>query len=236
MGPPIKGREKRTAVTYSFLSHHTDASATELGSDLRVDKGVEDVLKEHGVALNTIDETIWSHAQIDHIRQASLLNWGTKLVVGPGIKEALYSGLPFVKEAPIWQHEFLGRKVEGLRPYEFNLEIGGLKALDYFNDGSFDLLSAPGHALGHLECPGPHHRGHLHLVRRDSVDQLSALWTPSPSDLSKYVHVPSRSCPGAALRARAKSPKPEHRSEAPSLEKEAAAREILPPQTSKVYI
>ncbi|RAH69235.1 MBL fold metallo-hydrolase [Aspergillus aculeatinus CBS 121060] len=198
-----------------------------MGGDMRVDKCVEDILKEHGAALNTVDAIIWSHAHIDHVGRPSRFPSRTKPVVGPGIKEAFYPGRPAVKEAPVAAREFLGRKVEGLTPSQFNLEIGGLKALDYFGDGSFYLLSAPGHALGHLNALCRTTEDTFFYFAGDSVDQLSVLQTSSPSDPSVYVHALSRSCPGAALHARANRPKSEHPSEAPSLEKEAAARETL---------
>ncbi|RAH40080.1 uncharacterized protein BO95DRAFT_436999 [Aspergillus brunneoviolaceus CBS 621.78] len=153
MGPRIKGLGKRTALTYSFLVHHTDAFGRgEMGGDMRVDKCVEDIMKEHGVARNTVDAIIRSHAHIDHVGRPSRFSFRTKLVVGSGIKEAFYPGLPAVKAAPVVVREFLGRKVEGLTPSQFDLEIGGLKALDYFGDGNLYLLSAPGHALGHLKA------------------------------------------------------------------------------------
>jgi glyoxylase-like metal-dependent hydrolase (beta-lactamase superfamily II) len=33
-----------------------------------------------------------------------------------------------------------------------DLKIGGFEAIDYFSDGSFYLLSTPGHALGHISA------------------------------------------------------------------------------------
>ncbi|PYH86398.1 hypothetical protein BO82DRAFT_243567, partial [Aspergillus uvarum CBS 121591] len=251
MGPPLKGLGKRTAVTYSFLVHHTDASGRgsnvifdlgmsknmydyppntmqaihALGGDMHVDKCVDQVLKEHGVALDTINAVIWSHAHPDHVGKFSRFHDRTKLVVGPGIKKAFFAGWPVLLEAPVMRGEFFGRKVEELALSQFNLEIGGLKALDYFGDGSFYLLSAPGHALGHLNALARTTEDTFIYFAGDSVDQLSVLRTLSPSDLSLYVHVPSRSCPGAALHAR--SNYPIHHSEAPSPEKEAAARETL---------
>lgn len=35
---------------------------------------------------------------------------------------------------------------------ETDLVIGGMRAIDYFRDGSFYLLDAPGHAVGHLNA------------------------------------------------------------------------------------
>ncbi|RAK75402.1 uncharacterized protein BO72DRAFT_170513 [Aspergillus fijiensis CBS 313.89] len=199
----------------------------EMGGDMRVDKCVEDIMKEHGVARNTVDAIIRNHAHIDHVGRPSRFPSRTKPVVGPGIKEAFYPGRPAVKEAPVAAREFLVRKVEGLTPLQFDMEIGGLKALDYCGDGSFYILSPPGHALGHLNALARTTEDTFIYFAGYSVDQPSVLRTHSPSDLSVYVHVPSRSCPGAVLHARVNRPKSEHPSEAPSLEKEAAARETL---------
>lgn len=68
------------------------------------------------------------------------------------MKTAYFPGYPANEESPILSREFEGRDVHELDLSTFNLEIGGLKALDYFGDGSFYLLSAPGHAVGHINA------------------------------------------------------------------------------------
>lgn len=51
----------------------------------------------------------------------------------------------------ILESDYAGRE---LREIDFNdgetVKIGNFKAVDYFGDGSFYILDAPGHAVGHL--------------------------------------------------------------------------------------
>jgi hypothetical protein len=48
------------------------------------------------------------------------------------------------REVPIQESDFAGRYVREMSFDESDLEIGGFRVLDYFGDGSFYLLDAPG--------------------------------------------------------------------------------------------
>jgi hypothetical protein len=65
----------------------------------------------------------------------------TQVVVGPGVQVALNNGIAG-PHASIT--DLNGRSVEEIAFDENSLRIGGLRAYDYFGDGSFYLLEAPG--------------------------------------------------------------------------------------------
>jgi len=96
-----------------------------------------------GVASGDIDAVIWSHHHFDHRGNMGRFPARTKLIVGPGLMaEYLHS--------EIHESEVKGRDIIELTKAEFNLEIGGYPAHDSFGDGSFYIMSCPGHTVGHL--------------------------------------------------------------------------------------
>ncbi|OQV09344.1 hypothetical protein CLAIMM_13474 [Cladophialophora immunda] len=172
--PAIHGHEMLQCPAYSFLIEHPSGRNVlyDLGTrkdwenlpplvqgllkhhdlTIRVEKNVAEILQEHGtpVADGAIEALIWSHWHYDHIGDPSTFPGSTALVVGPGFREAFLPGYPEGKDSPIRQSDYQGRE---LRELEFDAgqkRIGGLQYHDYFGDGSFYVLNAPGHAVGHL--------------------------------------------------------------------------------------
>jgi hypothetical protein len=62
-------------------------------------------------------------------------------VVGPGTMAALEVGIP---GPHVTKKELDGRKVNEIKFDDISTDIGGFPAYDYFGDGSFYLLNAPG--------------------------------------------------------------------------------------------
>ncbi|KAF6801166.1 metallo-beta-lactamase superfamily protein [Colletotrichum sojae] len=114
---------------------------------MRIDKGIDEVLKEGGVDLKTIDYCVWSHAHFDHRGDMSVFPPSTSLVVGLGYLSD--------KERPggvgdsAAAHEFEGRHCEEAK-FDSGLAIGKFRAQDFFGDGSLYLLDAPGHQPEHI--------------------------------------------------------------------------------------
>jgi glyoxylase-like metal-dependent hydrolase (beta-lactamase superfamily II) len=144
-----------------------------------------------------------SHAHIDHIGRPSLFPTTTELIVGPGIKQAFFPGYPTATDSPTLSREFAGREVTELSVSQFNLDIGGLKALDHFSDGSFYLLSAPGHAIGHLNALARTTENTFIYLAGDSIHHLSELRPHPASHLPQSVPLRGRGhcCSGAAFHA-----------------------------------
>lgn len=74
------------------------------------------------------------------------------MIVGPGFKQAFVPGWPTKADNPVDERAWEGRS---LIEVDFDktsrsLKLGQFAAVDYFGDGSFYLISAPGHALGHI--------------------------------------------------------------------------------------
>ncbi|KAI1130706.1 beta-lactamase-like protein [Nemania abortiva] len=96
-----------------------------------------------------IESIIWSHNHFDHIGDTSTFPTSTELVVGPGVRDASWPGWPQIENAKVLESDMQGRKVREIS-FNSNVRFGSFPAFDFFGDGSFYLLDAPGHAPGHL--------------------------------------------------------------------------------------
>lgn len=149
----------------------TNEVIKSFGGYLKIEKNVSEILTEHSVELDSVEAVVWrysstscltciplltsldkSHAHFDHVGRPSLFPHSTSLLVGPGVKTSYFPGYPANPVSPVLSREFSNRHVQELDFNASDLEIGSLKAVDYFKDGSFYLLSAPGHAVGHVNA------------------------------------------------------------------------------------
>ncbi|PQE09711.1 metallo-beta-lactamase superfamily protein [Rutstroemia sp. NJR-2017a BBW] len=171
--PPIPTHTHLTCPSYSFLITHPTSPQKSVLFDLGVrtdwknlapsvvdpmvannwgisaEKDMPTILTEQDIPLSSISAVIWSHHHFDHTGNPALFPPSTALVVGPGFKSAYLPGYPANQKSPILESDYAGRE---LREIEFDqqLKIGRFNAHDYFGDGSFYLLDAPGHTVGHL--------------------------------------------------------------------------------------
>ena len=171
--PPIKGHERFNCPVFVFLITHLTlkGSLFDLGVtkdfqkmpprvaqglaycewDIRVEEDVRTILEENGVSTTSVEGIIWSHWHWDHTGDPSTFPSSTALIVGPGFNEAFVPDYPANPDGVIQENDYAGRE---LREVSFTGEnivmIGNFKAVDYFGDGSFYVLDAPGHAIGHL--------------------------------------------------------------------------------------
>ncbi|KAK1724157.1 hypothetical protein CaCOL14_004695 [Colletotrichum acutatum] len=221
MGPAMNGFERWYGVGYAFLVTHQDAAGKirrvvfdlglpkdwdndfspavlEMGQNLDgtmiAQKYVSEILTEGGLDLGEIEALFWSHAHPDHIGRPSLFPSKASLIVGPGVKEAYLPGYPTIPDAPVLAREFEGREVRELDFTSTDIEIGGLKALDYFNDGSFYLLSAPGHAIGHINALARTTEDSFMYFAGDSFHHSSVLRPHGGATLPEEIRLPGHSC------------------------------------------
>ena len=172
--PYIKGHDDLNCPAYSFLvSNGSQNILFDLGARKNletlapdiierakrggiVEKNVADILSEDqgvlGIKPRDIQAVILSHHHWDHIGDLTTFPKSTKVVVGPGFKEALLPFYPTRPDSPMLETDVEGRE---FREIDIAKEGGGLKigrfdAFDYWNDGSFYLLSTPGHSPGHI--------------------------------------------------------------------------------------
>ncbi|KAJ7642703.1 beta-lactamase-like protein [Mycena polygramma] len=120
---------------------------TSGGHQLEPHKDIVDLLQDGGIPLASIDAVIWSHAHFDHIGDMSKFPNTTGLVIGLETDTATYPQSP---NASLQPSDFAGHQVTKLNFTTANPTFSGLKAIDYFGDGSFYLLNTPGHLPGHL--------------------------------------------------------------------------------------
>lgn len=121
----------------------------QLGWKWALDKDVAQILTENGEDLDSVKAIFWSHWHWDHIGDPSTFPGSVKLFVGPGSKAELLPGWP---EDPIGRANsdaWKGRQFEDVE-FPTDLMIGGYRARDFFDDGSFYILDTPGHATGHI--------------------------------------------------------------------------------------
>ncbi|SPQ24134.1 2b39dff3-ee1e-4787-827f-2a7d9516924a [Thermothielavioides terrestris] len=180
----------------------------------RTDKNVSEILDEHaaltGVRSADIEAIIWSHHHFDHIGDPSTFPASTDLVVGPGVKAACWPAYPTNPHSLILDADAAGRTVREVDFGAAPLRIGRFDAVDYFGDGSFYLLDAPGHSVGHLTAlarvtaagdggddasfvfmgaDACHHPGVLRPTK----------YLPLPAQVSLSQPPPRICCPGEAL-------------------------------------
>lgn len=99
-----------------------------------------------------IEAVIWSHNHFDHVGDPSTFPPSTDLIVGPGSKKQYWRGYPTDPERGLLDSDAQGRKFReiGIPKGDDCLKIGRFDAMDFFfGDGSFYLLDAPGHTVGH---------------------------------------------------------------------------------------
>ncbi|KAI4112409.1 MAG: hypothetical protein LQ345_006438 [Seirophora villosa] len=124
---------------------------------VQTQKNISDILDADtsglGIKSAHISAIIWSHHHFDHVGDPSTFPPSTALVVGPGFRQHHQPAYPTDPSSPILDSDTAGRPIHEINFRERGkpgLHIGRFPALDYFGDGSFYLLDAPGHAVGHI--------------------------------------------------------------------------------------
>ncbi|KAJ6597545.1 beta-lactamase-like protein [Mycena vulgaris] len=168
--PVLPGHETVQFAMYAFLVEHkatqkrvmfdlgvrTDtenfvsvfATAFAAGQfKLEAAKDITELLQDGGISLESIDAVIWSHAHFDHIGDMSKFPNTTDLVIGPETDTATFPETP---TSTLQASDFAGHNITKLDFSATKLTFSGLKAIDYFGDGSFYLLDTPGHLPGHI--------------------------------------------------------------------------------------
>ncbi|KAJ7654512.1 beta-lactamase-like protein [Mycena polygramma] len=170
--PVLPGHETVTVPMFAFVVKHTNSNTTfmfDLGMrkdtenfapaveglftsgavEVEIPKDIPELLQEGGISLASIDTVFWSHTHFDHIGDMSKFPNTTGIVIGSEADTATYPESP---NATLQSSDFAGHQVTKLDFATANLTFSGIKAIDYFGDGSFYLLNTPGHVAGHMSA------------------------------------------------------------------------------------
>ncbi|EKV16249.1 beta-lactamase-like protein [Penicillium digitatum] len=224
--PPLEGFAGLNAPVYCFLITHGDTQVIfDLGvrSDwenyaphiVSLIKATTTVTRGKDVAAildaeasssgianvrsSDIRAVIWSHNHFDHIGNMATFQVATDLVVGPGLRAASIPGWPADPGSVVLTGDTEGRTVREIS-FASGLKIGRFDAVDYFGDGSFYLLDAPGHAVGHLCALARTTPDSFVLMGADACHHASLLRPTEYLPLPASVPVGIRgSCPGDVL-------------------------------------
>ena len=178
MVPHYPGFEKTDIPSYSFLIHHKPTNSrllfdlglrtdwrTKMSPHLleeikpfdliiQVQKDTADILEEANLHPSEINGIIFSHHHWDHVGDVTKFPWSTSIIVGPGYQKSYLPGWPADPNAAATMSDLY----EGRETIEVDFssndaracKLGAYEANDWFGDGSFYLLNAPGHTTGHL--------------------------------------------------------------------------------------
>lgn len=152
---------------------------------------------ETGIKSTDIESVIWSHHHFDHSGDPATFPPSTDLVVGPGVRQICWPGYPTNPDATTLDSDIANRAVRensfhGDGICQGRVRVGRFDAFDFFGDGSFYLLDAPGHCHGHL-C------GFARVTVspiQDSFVLMGADACHHPGILRPTEHLPMPACPG----------------------------------------
>lgn len=223
--PSLDGFDGLEAPVYCFLITHGDThivfdlgvrpdwenyppnivSLIKATTNITDGKSVASILDESEVINSkAVSAVIWSHNHFDHIGDITTLP-NAELIVGPGVRDTLFPGWPEDPKGPVKAEEVRDRVIREIN-FDGKVKIGGFDAVDLFEDGSFYLVDAPGHAIGHL-CA-------LARTTPDSFVFMGADACHHPGVLrpTKYLRLPEPApaslqgqCPGDVLQRIASS-------------------------------
>jgi glyoxylase-like metal-dependent hydrolase (beta-lactamase superfamily II) len=91
---------------YWNYAPHTLGLLRASSAGMKVDKGVDEILVEAGVELQSLDSIVWSHWHFDHVGDSSRFPDEVEIVVGPGFVEELLPGYPKNPKSPLLESDY----------------------------------------------------------------------------------------------------------------------------------
>lgn len=134
--------------SFTYLSHqqrskfrNTQYAAIAEAWNFQTNAGLAEVLRANGVPLESLSGIALSHSHFDHFGDLSEFPKSASLLVGPGSP----MGDQLAQEMDVPPEVIREREVQQLNRETDKWEaVGTFRGYDYFGDGSFWLLDAPG--------------------------------------------------------------------------------------------
>ncbi|KIW88092.1 uncharacterized protein Z519_11202 [Cladophialophora bantiana CBS 173.52] len=144
MHPAIPGHEHLNAPAFSFLIEQQKS-----GRKILFDLGLRKDWQSHPPAvLKLISGPGWA---MEIQKECGRYFAGKWVDRRRGSKGASFPAYPHNGESPLLESDFVGREYQEI---DFDKgpthKVGNYRGIDYFGDGSFYILDAPGHAIGHV--------------------------------------------------------------------------------------
>ncbi|KAF7556533.1 hypothetical protein G7Z17_g1336 [Cylindrodendrum hubeiense] len=159
---------------------------------LHVDFDVHDILVKSKVDPGTLDWIIWSHHHWDHTGDPTRFPPNVGIVVGPEFSATHLPGYPSNPKSEMVEKDFVGRPFWEL-DFDTNRTIGGLRAYDFWGDGSLYLLDTPGHSVGHISALARTSDMNFVFMGGD-ICHFPGVFRPSP-----YIPLPNQMTKAARL-------------------------------------
>ena len=157
-----------------------------VGGNIKVTNDVPEMLSAAGsVSLSSINFAIWSHLHPevpDYTGYLALFSINTTLAVGPGFKSRLvtYPGKPAGPNTETLHEALAGRELIELDfKSASHLKVAGLRAIHRFDDSSFYLFEAFGHAPEHILALARTYADKFVLLAEDGAHHCGK-FRPSP--------------------------------------------------------
>jgi len=175
------------------LNKDLDAYPTSLKNQFptvfkpKITEDAADILERHNIPATSISHVILSHPHFDHCGDPARFPNAT-VTVGHGTQAFVRPAFPLNPDSRFLEATFPEGRTRELNEEDYKGSVGPYsKAHDFFGDGSFYLLDAPGHMEGHQIGFAKTEKGFV-ILGGDSCHDLCHLTEYDGGRMSYFMH------------------------------------------------